>query len=483
MAQSAAIRRLKKEYTNLSKDPAPGILAQPLETNFLHAHFLLHGTVFHDTPYEGGVYHGLLKFPSDYPMKPPTIIMRTPSGRFTPDQKICFSMSDFHPELWNPMWSIRSILLGFVSFMNSDDITTGGIEASAATRIDCATVSLEYCRDKDDLAFELFRQELEDMVEQRLADGNDDNVNANDNGNGWPPQRPAAKDIVKPKVDDAPVRRRRIRNTTRLGDDKPSASARTMMISTNKNKSISSDPMPLQHPVAAAAAVPNNTAKNKKKRNKEKRKKLVQKFLSTLSERVPPFVTSIRARLFHRNEIDASISKHTLDPDHVCWRTETMEEYTELVAALRAAGEECSLLVESAVGGRSIATFRLHKAIQCGHQFVGVVEVPAPKDGSFYQSGLEHVEFVIGNGGGGGGGDGDGECKASSPVNDDSHQLLLNAVMDGCPGIRWNTRAMDKAINPDVSAQVELVDFGTCTAKFHLFSLADVIEFELSERS
>lgn len=92
MAQSAALRRLRKEYADLRKDPVfPGIFVEPLETNFLHAHFLLSGVVFHETPYEGGVYHGVLKFPPTYPLKPPSVIMRTPSSRFKPDVKICVS--------------------------------------------------------------------------------------------------------------------------------------------------------------------------------------------------------------------------------------------------------------------------------------------------------------------------------------------------------------------------------------------------------
>jgi len=30
--------------------------------------------------------------------------MVTRSGRFAVEKKICMSMSDFHPELWNPTW-------------------------------------------------------------------------------------------------------------------------------------------------------------------------------------------------------------------------------------------------------------------------------------------------------------------------------------------------------------------------------------------
>jgi ubiquitin-protein ligase len=55
------------------------------------------------SPYEGGYYHGKLKFPPEYPLKPPSILMLTPSGRFKPNTRLCLSMSDFHPETWNPM--------------------------------------------------------------------------------------------------------------------------------------------------------------------------------------------------------------------------------------------------------------------------------------------------------------------------------------------------------------------------------------------
>ena len=34
------------------------------------------------TVYSGGVYHGRLLFPPEYPLKPPGIMMITPNGRF-----------------------------------------------------------------------------------------------------------------------------------------------------------------------------------------------------------------------------------------------------------------------------------------------------------------------------------------------------------------------------------------------------------------
>jgi ubiquitin-protein ligase len=35
-----------------------------------------------ESDYEGGYYVGTLSFPAEYPLKPPSIMMHTPNGRF-----------------------------------------------------------------------------------------------------------------------------------------------------------------------------------------------------------------------------------------------------------------------------------------------------------------------------------------------------------------------------------------------------------------
>ncbi len=67
--------------------------------------------------YLGGYYHGKLIFPRDYPFKPPRIMMITPNGRFKTNTRLCLSISDFHPDTWNPAWSVATILTGLLSFM------------------------------------------------------------------------------------------------------------------------------------------------------------------------------------------------------------------------------------------------------------------------------------------------------------------------------------------------------------------------------
>lgn len=58
-------------------------------------------------------------FPKEYPFKPPRIIMITPNGRFQTNTRLCLSISDFHPDTWNPAWSVSTILTGLLSFMVS----------------------------------------------------------------------------------------------------------------------------------------------------------------------------------------------------------------------------------------------------------------------------------------------------------------------------------------------------------------------------
>jgi len=87
-----------QEYQRLSRDPVPNVVAEPRPNNILEWHFVIQGPAFAGTPYAGGQYHGKLLFPSDYPYKPPSIMMLTPNGRFNTNTRLCLSMSDFHPE-------------------------------------------------------------------------------------------------------------------------------------------------------------------------------------------------------------------------------------------------------------------------------------------------------------------------------------------------------------------------------------------------
>lgn len=105
----------------------------------------------------GGYYHGKLIFPREFPFKPPSIYMITPNGRFKcntrysmtlsslsseetalerfdlPLPRLCLSITDFHPDTWNPAWSVSTILTGLLSFMVEKGPTLGSIETSDYT--------------------------------------------------------------------------------------------------------------------------------------------------------------------------------------------------------------------------------------------------------------------------------------------------------------------------------------------------------------
>ncbi|KAJ1669427.1 Ubiquitin-conjugating enzyme E2 6 [Coemansia sp. RSA 1694] len=132
MASKAASKRLTKEYLIMKKTPTAYVEAKPLDKDILEWHYILTGPP--DTPYVGGEYHGKLKFPKDYPFAPPAIQMITPSGRFEVHKDICTSMSNYHPQSWNPGWSVSTILTGLLSMMTGDEVMTGGIVATEEQR-------------------------------------------------------------------------------------------------------------------------------------------------------------------------------------------------------------------------------------------------------------------------------------------------------------------------------------------------------------
>jgi len=139
---TSATARLKQDYIRLIKDPVPYVAAAPLPSNILEWHYVVTGP--EETPYEGGLYHGKLVFPREFPFKPPSIYMITPSGRFKTNTRLCLSISDFHPDTWNPAWTVSSILTGLISFMVETTPTLGSIETTTQTKRDLAHQSLEF---------------------------------------------------------------------------------------------------------------------------------------------------------------------------------------------------------------------------------------------------------------------------------------------------------------------------------------------------
>lgn len=96
--KNPAIKRIHADVRELLKDPSDQYHAAPLEDNLFEWHFTIRGPV--DTDFAGGVYHGRILLPPDYPFRPPDIIFLTPNGRFKVGVKICLTISSYHPEHW-----------------------------------------------------------------------------------------------------------------------------------------------------------------------------------------------------------------------------------------------------------------------------------------------------------------------------------------------------------------------------------------------
>lgn len=156
-------------------------------------------------------------------------------------------------------------------------------------------------------------------------------------------------------------------------------------------------------------------------------------------------------RLFARLEARPGTLDH-LFLDHLCYRTETVADYEQLRDALAA---KHTLLVESLIGGRRIASFRLATPLSYCARSIPLVELPEPKAGSFYATGWEHAELVT-----------DGPLPAFTE--------RLPALLAVGPEA-FDRRGLTKARNADLRVKLG----NGMSVKFHERSLAEVIAEEL----
>lgn len=72
---NSAVKRIMRELRELTSNESDDFVAAPLEDNLFEWHFTIRGPP--DTEFDGGRYHGRIILPSDYPFKPPDIMMLT----------------------------------------------------------------------------------------------------------------------------------------------------------------------------------------------------------------------------------------------------------------------------------------------------------------------------------------------------------------------------------------------------------------------
>lgn len=130
--------------------------------------------------------------------------------------------------------------------------------------------------------------------------------------------------------------------------------------------------------------------------------------------------------------------------DHICYRVETQERYLELKQLLQDLTE---LVSESQVNGREIATFEFVEPLRVDDWVVPYLEVPAPKPGSLYKEGWEHVELVTSG--------------------------SLERFMERHTELPFSQKGMNKLINPELSLKTDKL-----SVKFHEQPLGAVARIE-----
>lgn len=71
---------------------------------------------------------GAIRCPDTYPAKAPNIRLITENGRFRLQKDgICLSISDMHPESWNPAWRVSQIVTGLQQFWVGNESTYGDV--------------------------------------------------------------------------------------------------------------------------------------------------------------------------------------------------------------------------------------------------------------------------------------------------------------------------------------------------------------------
>ncbi|KAF8737691.1 hypothetical protein AX14_012462 [Amanita brunnescens Koide BX004] len=142
---NAAVKRIMQEARELANDPCTDYTAAPLESDIFEWHCTLRGP--HGTEFEGGLYHFRILLPAEYPFRPPSILMLTPNGRFELNTKICISFTNYHEELWQPAWGVRTAILGLQGFFplkGQSAVGVGSIECPVSERKRLALASRDW---------------------------------------------------------------------------------------------------------------------------------------------------------------------------------------------------------------------------------------------------------------------------------------------------------------------------------------------------
>jgi len=115
-------KRLNKEFSDIIDNPIPNIKLAYVDNNILNLYCLIYN--LKESEYLDGEYIFNIRISKNYPFEPPDFYFLTPNGKFDINKKLCFSNSSYHKNEWSPLWNIKTIILGFLSFF-LEKISTG----------------------------------------------------------------------------------------------------------------------------------------------------------------------------------------------------------------------------------------------------------------------------------------------------------------------------------------------------------------------
>lgn len=109
--------RLRRELDRFKEENIPGVVAQlrGKGNNVYEWEAYIEGPK--ETPYEDGLFHLTLTFPTNYPIQPPTVLFKTKiyHCNISENGSICL---DILKHNWSPVLTTSKILLSILSLLN-----------------------------------------------------------------------------------------------------------------------------------------------------------------------------------------------------------------------------------------------------------------------------------------------------------------------------------------------------------------------------
>jgi len=136
--------RLKNEMKMMTDNHTDEFFAYPLENDNFNWHFTIKGEK--NSEFEGGIYHGNMNIPNNYPENKPVIQFFTPNGRFALNTSLCLYIDQNCN--WKTEWTLINMLEALIKYMPIQESHTGSINESREKRLEYAKDSVQFKCDK-----------------------------------------------------------------------------------------------------------------------------------------------------------------------------------------------------------------------------------------------------------------------------------------------------------------------------------------------